>query len=140
VTLSSQQDAIGVGWDVAQDSLTLLTSILPTGDSMKLVGPEVVPHFNPGLIKITGNGFVKTTGYKSVKWVEGILTYLGYAYLSATYCNNGLSGPVTVYTNLGTPTYVRVNAIMILDAPDSYQAENWYKRAPVHITRIRPAS
>lgn len=140
MTLSDQQDAIAAGWDVPLLSLTLFTSILPTSDSMKFVGPEVTPHYNPGLIKITGSGFVKTLGYKSTKWMEGILTYLGYAYLSNTYCSGGLSGKITVYTTLGSPTYVRVNAIMILDAPDSYQAQNWFKKAPVHITRIKPAS
>lgn len=140
MTIADQQDAIGVGRNVPLISLTLLTSILPPGDSMRLVGPEVTRHYNPGLIKITGSGHVKTLGYKSTKWLEGILTYLGYAYLSTTYCGGGLSGDITVYTTLGTPTYVRMNAIMILDAPDSYQGINWYKSAPVHITRIQPTS
>ena len=136
---SDQLDAIGAGWNVPLISLTLLTSITPPGDSMPLAGPEVVPHYDPGLIKITGSGFVKTVGFQKVDWIEGILTYLGWPYLSATYCNNGLSGPVTVYTNLGSPTYVRVNAILVIDAPNSMQSGNWYKKAPVHITRIKPA-
>jgi hypothetical protein len=140
MTIADQQDAIGVGWNVPLISLTLFTSILPTSDSMRFVGPEVTRHYNPGLIKITGTGKVKTLGYPSTKWLEGILTYLGYAYLSTTYCSGGLSGYVTVYTTLGTPTYVRRNAILILDAPDSYQGVNWYKTAPVHITRIQPTT
>lgn len=138
MTLSDQQDKIGVGWDVVLGSLTLLTSI--TVGSSKIFGPEVIRHYNPGIYKIQGDGIVKTLGYKSVKWVFGILPYDQWAYLSTTYCGGGVSGKVTVYTNLGTATYTRLNAIMILPVPDTMQGKNWYQNAPVELTRLAPAA
>lgn len=138
MTIADQADKIGVGWDQPLISLTLLTSI--TVGSSKIFGPEVIPHYSPGIYKIQGNGLVKTLGYQTVKWMFGILPYDQYAYLSTTYCGGGFSGKVTVYTNLGTPTYVRVNAIMILPNQQDLQAQNWYKRAAVDLTRIQPAA
>lgn len=138
MTISDQQDAIGVGWDVPLVSLTLLTSISVNG--RKLFGPAVIAHYDPGIIKIQGDGQVKTLGYKSVKWTFGVLLYDQWAYLSSTYCSGGLSGKVTVLTNLGTATYTRLNAIMILPVPDKMQATNWYKNAPVELTRLAPAA
>jgi len=138
MAISDQLDAIGVGWNVAQMSLTLLTSISVGGQ--KIFGPKVIPQYNPGLIKFKGTGLVKTIGYKSVKWMFGVLYYDQWAYFSSTYCDNGLSGKVTVYTNLGTSTYVRLNGIMVLPSPDTMQSNNWYVKAPVMITRLQPAS
>ena len=138
MTISDQQDKIGVGWDVALVDLVLLTSIVVTGQ--RFVGPQVIAHYNPGLIKFRGTGTVKTLGYKSIKWLEGILTYDQWAYLSSTYCSNGISGLVTVYTNLGTSSYVRLNGIMVLPVPDTMQAKNWYTSAPVTIGRLQPAA
>ncbi len=138
MTIADQLDAIGAGWNVAEMSLTLLTSISVGGQ--KVFGPQVIPHYNPGLIKFKGTGLVKTLGYKSVRWLEGILTYDQWAYFSSTYCDNGLSGKVTVLTNLGTSSYVRLNAIMVLPVPDTMQAKNWYTAAPIMLTRLVPAS
>lgn len=138
MTLSDQADRIGVGWDVAFGSLTVLTSIVVSGQP--IFGPEVIPHYSPGIYKFQGNGLVKTLGYQTVQWMFGILTYAQYAYLSTTYCGGGFSGKVTVWTNLGTPTYVRVNAIMVLPDQKNLQALNWYKKSAVDLTRIQPAA
>lgn len=138
MTISDQQDKIAAGWDVVSGSLTLLTSISVSGQP--IFGPEVIRHYNPGIYKIQGNGLVKTIGYKSVKWHFGILTYDQWAYLSTTYCSGGYSGKVTVSTNLGTSTYVRMNAILILPVPDTLQGKNWYQNADVELTRFAPAA
>jgi hypothetical protein len=136
---NDQQEAIAAGYNVPLLSLVTWASITPTGDSMPLTAPESIPHFNPGLVKFDGDGLIRTLGYGKVTWMQ-LLTYLGWSYLSTTYCNGGLTGKVTIYTPLGGLTYHRMNAIMKLPKPADMQAKNWYGKAPIDFTRLAPSS
>lgn len=130
---------IGVGYNVALGSLVDISSITPSGD-MPFASPEVLPHFDPGLENVRGDGLTSYSGFQKISWSFGFLTYPQWVYLSSTYCNNSLSGKVTIYTTLATLSFVRMNAILILPKPTSLQAENWYKKASVDFTRLVASS
>lgn len=139
MTMTDELYALAAGYDVVIGSLVKLTTIIPSSD-VAFAGPAGIAHYDPGLVKIQGDGEVRLVGFAKVTWLEGILTFPQYTYLSANYCNNGLSGPVTIYTTLGGVSYVRMNAIMTLRKPAEMQAQFWYKGASIDFTRLRPAA
>jgi hypothetical protein len=129
--------ALAAGYNVAQGSLALITSITPGGDEAFSM-PLVWPLYNPGETKARLSGTLYSSGYASIEWRFGRLTFLQWDYLSSTYCSGGLSGLVTVYTTLNNKsTYVRRNAIMTLKKPNELTSEGyWYTRAPVLFTKL----
>jgi len=140
MTMTDELYALASGYNVPLGSLVKITSIIPGGDEA-FAGPAGIAHYDPGLVKINGDGTIRLIGFAKVIWLEGFLTYAQLPYLSTTYCSGGLTGPVTIYTTLGTPTFVRMNALMTLPKPTDLQSRmSWYTKAGIAFTRLKPAS
>lgn len=132
--------SIGVGYDVPLLSLTRITSIVVPG-TQRFGDPKATPKWDDGEPKIVLDGMVDPVGFQSIVWEFGFVLFPQYSYLRTTYCAGGLSGRVTIYTNVsGSATYQRLNAIMILKSPAAYQSEYWYKPVELTFTRLEAAA
>lgn len=76
-------------------------------------------NYRKGIIRLRQDGKVARVGDPSTAW-DWLCYHTQYKYLSTAYCNNDLTGNVTIYTITDTPnTFVRLNAILRLpDIPD----------------------
>lgn len=105
---------IGAGWNVALVSLTNFESLSISGEPPLKVG-GMYGTYDPGLMRIRGDGTVYLAGYGSCALPFPGITRGQVRYLSTTFCNSSYSGKVTIYTRLDDPaTYARFNAIMRL--------------------------
>ena len=136
----SDQYAIGAGYDVPEVNLVRITALVVT-DSQRFGDPKATPKWDDGDLKGLLDGMVDPIGFRSAVWEFGFMTFEQYSYLRTTYCNGGLSGKVTIFTNPdGGSSYVRYNAIMILKSPAAYQSEYWYKPTELTFTRLEAAA
>lgn len=94
--------------------LANIENITPSGDYRAFTVPDGFASYSPGQSKQRADGLVYTTGYPTVTWRFGGLTRKQYIYLRDTYCNDGLSGKVTVRTLKEDGTYGNFNAVMIV--------------------------
>lgn len=108
---------IAAGWNVALGSLVNIESILPGGDLYRFKAPQAYGFYNAGQQRIRGDGMQYLAGFASVSWHWGVLTRPQFEYLRTTYCNGAFSGKVTIYTTLGSSSYSRMNAVMIVPSP-----------------------
>lgn len=138
---NTQQEAIAAGWNVALGSLVTLTSITPAGDEA-FGGVESTPLYDPGIVKIDGNGNVFLQGYATAKWKLTRLTYLQWYYAYVNWGINSMSGPVTIYTPLWSQngTYTRMNAILTLPKPPDMRHQYRYTEAEFTFTRLKVSS
>lgn len=139
--LNSQQESILAGWNQPLVNLIRISSIIPSGDEY-FADPKSVGLYNLGMAHIDGDGNVKLLGYAMAPWMFTRLTWLQWAYASATWCNNGLSGPVTILTplNSNNGTYTRLNATLILPNPSEMRSQYRYTEATFRFTRLRTPS
>lgn len=131
--------AIGVGHNIALNSLVNLESITVSGDNKPFPAPMAIPHGSPGQRRgrLTGLGY--RAGYPTVDWVYGVLTYNQYMYLRNTYCGGGFSSEVTIYTTVSGLDYARYNAIM--DIPETAALSDGFfapHPVPIHMTHLEP--
>lgn len=132
--------AIGVGYNVPLLSLVRVPSIAVPG-VQRLGDPKATPLWDDGEVKVRLGGMLDPRGYEAVTWEFGFMLFEQYSYLRATYCNGGLSGEVTIYTNVeGSATYERLNAIMSIKSPAAMNSEYRYKPTPVTFTKLRAAA
>lgn len=128
---------IGAGWNVALNSLVLIESILPGGDTYRFRAPQVYGLYNVGQYRARGDGLIYVAGYASLTWLFAVMTRLQYEYLRTTYCNGGFSGKVTLYTQLGSSAYSRQNAVMILPTPAGTDGAFYaFRNYGVQMTRL----
>lgn len=120
---------IGAGYNVPLVSLTDIESIVVS--SQVFAGPKVLPLYDDGEEKMRFNRQLFDGGYPSIDWEFGILYYPQRDYLSSTYCSGGRSGLVTIYTTLGSSTFVRVNAVMWIPKKIMMSAEYWFTKARI---------
>lgn len=130
---------IGAGYDVPENELVNIASIVPSGD-VAFASPKSLALFNDGLIKSRLTMLLFTAGYQNSKWIFGFMTYAQHSYLRSTYCNGGLSGEVTVYSLFGSTSYARKNAILTLPTPEQLESEYWYKKVPVKLIKLGAAA
>jgi hypothetical protein len=106
--------AIGAGWNVAQGSLTNFESLTCSGESALKVG-GMYGTYDPGLVKIRGDGSLYSAGYGSCALPMPGIARAWVRCLMVTYCASGYSGKVTIYVRTDDPaTYSRQNAYMVL--------------------------
>lgn len=106
--------AIAPLWNVALASLTNFESLSISGEPALKVG-GMYGTYDPGVMRIRGDGTLYLAGYPSCALPFPGITRGQVRYLSVTFCNNGYSGKVTIYTRLDDPaTYARYNAVMRL--------------------------
>lgn len=121
---------IGVGYNVTIGSLVDIATISVSGQ--KFADPKVTPLFDDGEVVDRLDSLLDAEGFQTETWQFGILFQFQYTYLSLTYCGGGLSGKVTILTNLGTTsTFYRKNAIMRLKKRSELSGFPWFKNAPV---------
>jgi hypothetical protein len=130
---------IGVGYNVPQISLVNIAGIVPSG-SVAFASPKSLALYENGEIEPLLTMHIFTEGYASLTWLFGFLFYEQYTYLSSTYCNNGLSGEVTISSYFGSISPTRKNAILTLPTPKQLQSEYRYKQVPVLFTKLAAAS
>ena len=136
---TTQQESIAVGWNVALVSLTLWTSIHPSGEEY-LAAVKSMPLYDDGLPKVRGDGSIGDVGYATITWLAGFDSYAQYAYIRSTYCSYGRTGPVTIYTPLyGGLTYYRMNAVIEVPTPKQIQSDSvyWYKQVPITFHQLK---
>ncbi len=137
--MTAETYLIGVGYDVDQDDLVNITS-LPPMSADPFASPKALPLYDPGITKQRLTGELTSEGFASVTWKFTRLSYEQYEYLQTTYCNGGLSGKVTIYTQLGGASYYRMNALIHLKKPKEYQSEYRYQEAEVEFIKLAAAA
>lgn len=108
---------IAAGWNVVLGSLVNIETILPGGDTYYFRAPQAYGFYLDGQRRVRGDHLIYTAGFPAVTWRFAVLTRKQYEYLRTTYCNGAFSGKVTIYTTLGSSSYSRQNAVMVLPAP-----------------------
>ena len=100
-------------------------------------------EYDPGVMKLRGNGRLYLSGYGSTAWAwtgnpGGRLTPKQNEYLSDTYCGGSLDGTVTIYTQTDVKgTYARYNAVMTLPKlPEAGRNFNNLQSYTVRFTRL----
>ena len=105
---------IAAGHGVSIGSLVNIETITPSGDK-PFYPPRSFGTYAPGTVRVRADGRLYIAGFASVVWRFSTLTRAQFHYLQTTYCGNGYSGLVTIYTRLeDATTYVRCNATMVL--------------------------
>lgn len=105
--------AIAAGHNQAA-SLINFERIQPTGEPYFLA-PQNFGHFDPGAIRIRGNGTIYLAGFGSTSWIIEAITKGQFRYLMETYGGNSYSGLVTIKTRTDDPdVYANYNAVMRL--------------------------
>lgn len=134
--LPLQQYKIASGYNVAAGSLVNIETILPTND-VYFYSPKALGFYDPGQEKVRGDGTILYAGFPYLYWEIDAITRAQDAYLKTTYCSGGFSGKVTINTTLGTTTFSRMNAVMILpkniDSDGQFFATQKYK---IKMTRL----
>lgn len=124
-------------------SLVNIETIVPTGDKA-FYPPVSYGEYDPGVMKIRGNGRLYLSGYAATAWVwtgnpGGRFTPAQDQYLSDTYCGGGRDGTITAYTPLDEKgVYRRVNAVMTLPKlPEAGRNFSNLQSYVVRLTRIQ---
>lgn len=132
---------IAAGWNVALGSLINVEAITPSGEPT-FKAPDVFGRYDPGVLKIRGDGTGYHSGFGMITWYFAGLTRGQFRYLQETYCSNGYWGKVTIYTRLDTPgTYTRYNAVMLLPKlSDSQKRSAAWQDIYIRMTRLAASS
>lgn len=143
MTAPFYQYAIAPNYNVSANSLVNIETIKPTNDIYYFFAPKAYGFYDPGQRKVRGDGTILMVGFPVVTWVFDVMTRLQHEYLIATYSTGGntYSGKVTINTRLGTSTYVRMNAIMVL--PKTIEADGpvyAFRNYRVEFTRLAAAA
>lgn len=131
--------AIASGWNVAANSLVNIETIKPTGDIYYFFAPKAYGYYDPGKRTVRGDGTITVVGFPTVAWIWDVVTRLQHEYLIATYSTGGntYSGKVTINTRLGTSTYVRMNAVIIIPKPIESDGPTYaFRNYRVEFTRL----
>lgn len=112
--------AIAANHNVSQNSLVNIETIKPNGDTYYFFAPKAIGSYDPGRPNVRGDGLISFNGSASVIWKFPIMTRLQLAYARTTWCNNGWSGYVTIYTTTGGITYARYNANLLISLPNQF--------------------
>lgn len=142
MTAPFYQYKIAANWNVAVNSLTNIESITPNGDIYSFFAPKAYGFYDPGQRKVRGDGTILMVGFPVVTWVFDVITRLQHEYLIATYSTGGntYSGKVTINTRLGTSTYVRMNAVMIIPKPVEVDGPVYaFRNYRIEFTRLATA-
>lgn len=65
--------------------------------------PRIYGSYDPGTIKIRGDGMLHFSGFGMTAWQHDFITWEKDFYLRATFANGGYSGPVTLKTRADDP-------------------------------------
>lgn len=134
------QYKIASGYNVGAGSLVNIESITPTNDIYSFFAPKAYGFYDPGQRKVRGDGTILMVGFPTVTWVFDVVTRLQHEYLIANYGNNGYSGKVTINTRLGSTSYSRMNAIMLIPKPIEADGPTYaFKNYRVTFTRLATA-
>lgn len=128
---------IAAGYNNAA-GLVKISSITPSSD-IPFVDPKAYNGYNPGILKIRGDGTTFYAGYGSDVWTMGYLTVAQYTYLQTTYCGGAgsFTGKVTIKTRIGTVTYANYNAILNLPVPDQTEfLAGFFTNVQLRFTRM----
>lgn len=118
-------------------TLANIEDITPSGDWRGFTVPDGFASYSPGQTKQRPDGIVYTTGYPTVTWRFGGITRKQYIYLRDTYCNDGLSGKVTIRTLKEDHTYGNFNAVMIVpQLPELTRRLGSYEDCDVRFIRL----
>lgn len=127
---------LAVGYNNAAN-LTNIESITPSGDYRAFTVPDGFASYSPGQTKQRPDGIIYTSGYPTTTWRFGGMTRKQYIYLRDTYCNDGLSGKVTVRTLKEDGTYSNFNAVMIVpQLPELSRRGAAYEDVDVRFVRM----
>lgn len=128
---------IAAGYNNAA-GLVKISSITPSSD-VPFVDPKAYNGYNPGVLKIRGDGTMFYAGYGSDVWTFGYLTVAQYTYLQTAFGGGAgsFAGKVTIKTRIGTATYANYNAILNIPLPNEleFQAGYWLN-VPLRFTRM----
>lgn len=103
--------AWAAGFNVAQNSLTTVISVVASGDTRPFPAPVARGYYDPGQRRSRTDGLDFFSGFNNLSWFWAALTWNQYAYIYNTILGGAYSGPVTIYTRLGFDAYTRMNAI-----------------------------
>lgn len=143
MTAPFYQYKIGAGYNVAANSLTNIESIKPTNDIYFFFAPKAYGFYDPGQRKVRGDGTILMVGFPVVTWEFDVITRLQHEYLIATYSTGGntYSGKVTINTRLGTSSYSRMNAVMVIPKPVETDGATYaFRNYRVLFTRLAAAA
>ena len=100
-------------------ALSPIEYILATYDTARPGFPAIPPRawgrYDPGTIKVRGNGLLFFAGFATAEWPLGFITRVQARGLMVNYASSGYSGLVTVKTRTdNAASYANYNAVMIL--------------------------
>lgn len=133
--------AWAAGYDVAQNSLTVISNVTASGDYMPFRPPVCRGNFNPGAGKTRTDSLDFYGGFNFTAFEWAALTWNQYAYIYTTILNSQYSGPTTLYLRLGFDAYARKNAVLHLPPQASTDGKFFApKRVVCRITRLEDAA
>lgn len=117
--------------------LVNIESITPSTDWRAFTVPDGFASYSPGERKTRPDGIDYTRGYPTVTWNFAGITRKQYIYLRDTYCNDGLSGKVTIRTLKEDNTYANFNAVMhVPQLPELTRRLGSYEDCDIRFTRL----
>lgn len=133
--------AWAAGYDVAQGSLIVVTSVTASGDNMPFYAPTCRGNFNPGVAKTRTDGLDFYGGWNLSAFEWAALSWNQYAYIYNTILAGAYSGPVTLYMRLGFDAYSRMDAVLHLP-PQALTDGKFFapKKIVCRVTRLRAAA
>lgn len=134
--INDEDYRIAAGYNVALVNLVVISSITPPGD-IPFPPPKGLPTYDDGKVDAVLNGELQERGYAIASWFFTRMSYAQLSYLRTTYCNGGLWGLVTIYTQLeGAATFTRVNTIMHIKKAIEITSEYRYQNVVIEFTRL----
>jgi len=138
--MAVNRHAIGAGWGLGLEDLTLVTSITDSVGN-RLSPPRALGTYNPGILEPRMDRLLTVAGIETVAWVWDQEERSFRTVLRNTYCGTNRkahSGRVTIYTPFEEPDdseYYLCNATLYLDPISAlnYQGDvDWYNNFAVH--------
>lgn len=106
--------AYGVGYNVAQNSLTQWTNVTASGDNRPFPAPQCLGWFDVGQREVRADALDLFNGYSQTTLFWAALTWNQYWYIYNTVLGGAFSGLTTQYIRPGQDAYARYNAVMHL--------------------------
>ncbi len=132
-----QEYAIAAGWNNTA-LLKTIESITPPSDR-PFYPVNGYSSFNPGAIRIRGDGSIYLAGYPSCGWRFSAMTRKQYQYLMSTYTvgGNSYSGKVTIRTRKDDGTFANYNAVLLLPIlPEVQRVLKLYRDVEIRFSRL----
>jgi hypothetical protein len=129
--------AWAAGYNVALNSLIVITSVTASGDNKPFPPPVCRGNYNPGQLKTRTDSLDFYGGFNVTSFDWAALTWNQYAYIYTTILSGNYSGPVTLLLRVGFDAYVRQNAVLHLP-PQALTDGKFFapKKVSCRVTRL----